>query len=142
MSCSCFLCRSLLQLMSNKGNTSLTNLAQSTVCNCRNSGWDSFGKCLHSQRLALMPLLPSLRLEAAVQGKRVTTVRLLGSQGPWHEDRVLVAGRNMFPDSIAWTSPRALFLTLDGNTKPKSKVLSTIKALHEGQTTCGTMMNS
>lgn len=76
-----------------------------------------------------MPLLPSLRVEATTQGKIITTVRLVGGQGPWHEGRVLVAGRNKFPDSVGWTSPKAQFLTLDGNTKPESKVPSTMTSL-------------
>lgn len=43
--------------------------------------------------------------------------------------RVVVTGRNVLPDSTGWTSSRALFLTLNGSTKPESKVLPTMTGL-------------
>ncbi|GAB0175745.1 hypothetical protein GRJ2_000039700 [Grus japonensis] len=38
-------------------------------------------------------------------------------------------GRKLFSDSIGWTSPRSLFLTLDENGKPVSEVSSTMTGL-------------
>lgn len=129
MWCNWFLNISPLQLMTKRGNSSLTNPVYSTICRwsttTRMTGTALKNACIHSSFLSC-PFLPSLGIEANAQSKAVTNVSfwVVNNHGMKTED-VGDRRKKWFLNSTGWTSPRSLFLMLDGNDRV-SQVSSTI----------------